>query len=182
MNQPVLNQNARLSLYHGRGRPEMTDHTHDAESGIATSPEADSLITIKQIQKIFGLGRTAAYELTHRPGFPAPVPISPRRYRWWAKEVAAFAAELREQPATTLKISHRQKETDRTSHSRDAQSSPMIFRLIASCGAMLPSTSGPMMPAVWRKFCVSLMWTVRCATPTPIALSPELELASLPNA
>jgi predicted DNA-binding transcriptional regulator AlpA len=81
----------------------MTDHTHATEPGIAASLEAGSLITINEIRKIFGLGRTAAYELTHRPGFPAPVPISRRCYRWWAKEVAAFAAELREQPATTLK-------------------------------------------------------------------------------
>jgi len=122
MNQPVLNQNTPLILYHGRGRPEMTDHTHDTEPGISASLETDSLITIKEIRNIFGLGRTAAYELTHRPEFPAPVPISRRCYRWWAKEVAAFAAELREQPGTALKMSHRQKETDRTSHSRDAQS------------------------------------------------------------
>jgi predicted DNA-binding transcriptional regulator AlpA len=122
MNQPVLNQKAPLSLYRGRGQPDMTDHTHDAESGIAASLEAGSLITIKEIQKIFCLGRTAAYELTHRPGFPAPVPISQRCYRWWAKEVAAFAAKLREQPATTVKIGHRQKEMDQASHSRDAQS------------------------------------------------------------
>ena len=100
----------------------MTDHTHDTESGISASLETDSLITIKEIREIFGLGRTAAYELTHRPGFPAPVPISRRCYRWWAKEVTAFAAELRAQPAITPKISHRQKETDRTPHSRDAQS------------------------------------------------------------
>jgi predicted DNA-binding transcriptional regulator AlpA len=122
MNQPVLNQNAPLSLYHGRGRPEMTDHTHHAESGIAASLEAGSLITIKEIKKIFGLGRTAAYELTHHPGFPAPVPISRRCYRWWTKEVAAFAAELSEQRAATLKISHCQKNTDRTPHSRDTRS------------------------------------------------------------
>jgi len=122
MNQPVLNQNAPLILYHGRGRPETTDHTNDTEPGIAARLETDSLITIKEIRKIFGLGRTAAYELTHRPGFPAPVPISRRCYRWWAKEVTAFAAELRAQPAITPKISHRQKETDRTPHSRDAQS------------------------------------------------------------
>jgi len=76
MNQPVLNQNAPLILYHGRGRPEMTDIAHDTEPGISASLGAGSLITIKEIREIFGLGRTAAYELTHRPGFPAPVPIS----------------------------------------------------------------------------------------------------------
>ncbi len=59
----------------------------------------DSLIGIGEIRRIFRLGRTAAYELTHRPGFPDPVPISPRCYRWWASEVAAFAATLRREPA-----------------------------------------------------------------------------------
>jgi hypothetical protein len=32
---------------------------------------------------------------THRPDFPAPVPVSPRCYRWWASEVEAFADGLR---------------------------------------------------------------------------------------
>ncbi len=59
----------------------------------------DSLIDITEIRRIFRLGRTAAYELTHRPGFPDPVPISPRCYRWWASEVAGFAAALRREPA-----------------------------------------------------------------------------------
>jgi predicted DNA-binding transcriptional regulator AlpA len=59
----------------------------------------DSLIGITEIRRIFKLGRTAAYELTHRPGFPDPIPISPRCYRWWASEVAAFAATLRRVPA-----------------------------------------------------------------------------------
>lgn len=58
----------------------------------------DSLIGIAEIRTIFRLGRTAAYELTHRPGFPDPVPISPRCYRWWASEVAGFAAALRREP------------------------------------------------------------------------------------
>jgi len=56
---------------------------------------SDSLISIADIRRIFGLGRTAAYELTHRPGFPDPVPVSPRCYRWWASEVDEFAASLR---------------------------------------------------------------------------------------
>ena len=57
----------------------------------------DRLISIGDIRSLFKLGRTAAYELTHRPDFPAPVPISPRCYRWWASEVEAFAAALRRQ-------------------------------------------------------------------------------------
>lgn len=56
----------------------------------------DRLISIRDIRKIFGLGRTAAYELTHRPDFPEPVPVSPRCYRWWASEIDAFAASLRD--------------------------------------------------------------------------------------
>jgi predicted DNA-binding transcriptional regulator AlpA len=55
----------------------------------------DKLICIRDIRNIFGLGRTAAYELTHRPEFPEPVRISSRCYRWWASEVNAFAASLR---------------------------------------------------------------------------------------
>ena len=62
-----------------------------------TSLQAGTLISIREIRALFGLGRTAAYELTHRPGFPAPVRISPRCYRWWAAEVAAFTADLRRQ-------------------------------------------------------------------------------------
>ena len=55
---------------------------------------ADRLIGIGEIRQLFGIGRTAAYDLTHRPGFPAPVPVSRNAYRWWASEVAAFTAAL----------------------------------------------------------------------------------------
>ena len=55
----------------------------------------DRLISIGDIRDLFKLGRTAAYELTHRPEFPAPVPVSSRCYRWWASEVDAYAAALR---------------------------------------------------------------------------------------
>jgi predicted DNA-binding transcriptional regulator AlpA len=58
-------------------------------------PPTDSLIGIGEIRRLFGLGRTAAYDLTHRPGFPAPVPVSRNAYRWWASEVAAFTVALR---------------------------------------------------------------------------------------
>jgi predicted DNA-binding transcriptional regulator AlpA len=56
---------------------------------------SDRLISIEDIRELFKLGRTAAYELTHRPDFPEPVPISSRCYRWWASEVDAFADNLR---------------------------------------------------------------------------------------
>ena len=58
-------------------------------------PAGDRLITITDIRRIFGLGRTAAYDLTHRPDFPGPVSVSPRCYRWWASEVNTFAEALR---------------------------------------------------------------------------------------
>jgi hypothetical protein len=60
----------------------------DATSAGITVPETedgwqarwanDALISIADIRKRFKLGRTAAYELTHRPGFPNPVPIEGR--------------------------------------------------------------------------------------------------------
>ena len=56
---------------------------------------SDRLISLGDIRELFKLGRTAAYELTHRPDFPEPVPISPRCYRWWASEVDTFADSLR---------------------------------------------------------------------------------------
>jgi len=56
--------------------------------------DGDTLISVTDIRRIFRLGRTAAYELTRRPGFPDPVQLSSRRYRWWASEVDAFAAGL----------------------------------------------------------------------------------------
>jgi predicted DNA-binding transcriptional regulator AlpA len=58
----------------------------------------DSLIAIADIRTIFKLGRTAAYQLTHRPDFPAVVRVSPRCYRWWASEVETFAAGLSAEP------------------------------------------------------------------------------------
>ena len=54
----------------------------------------DHLIGIREIRALFGLGRTAAYELVHRPGFPALVPVSSHSHRWWESEVRAFATTL----------------------------------------------------------------------------------------
>jgi predicted DNA-binding transcriptional regulator AlpA len=70
------------------------------KSAISTSPLTDSLVSIRDIRALFALGRTSAYDLTHRPDFPAPVRISPRCYRWWASDVNAFAASLRYECAT----------------------------------------------------------------------------------
>ena len=62
-------------------------------------PGADRLISIGDIRVLFKLGRTAAYELTHRPGFPAPVRVSSRCLRWWASEVDTYASSLRREGA-----------------------------------------------------------------------------------
>src|SRR3989442_600585 len=64
------------------------------------SPSAsDKLISIDYIRNLFKLGRTAAYELTHRPGFRDPVETSRHCYRWWASEVDVSAARLRRERA-----------------------------------------------------------------------------------
>ena len=65
------------------------------EKAAPTRFASDELISIADIRGLFKLGRTAAYELTHRPEFPEPVPVSSRCYRWWASEVDAYAATLR---------------------------------------------------------------------------------------
>lgn len=68
---------------------------HPLETAGQTRWSTDRLISIGDIRDLFKLGRTAAYELTHRPEFPEPVPVSSRCYRWWASEVDAYAAALR---------------------------------------------------------------------------------------
>ena len=79
----------------GQDEPTALHANDERDALLRERQPTDSLIDIREIRRIFGLGRTAAYELTHRSGFPAPVPLSPRCYRWWASEVAAFAATLR---------------------------------------------------------------------------------------
>jgi len=83
-------------------RRSVKDKSRPPDAGIP-GPETtgnarwttDTLISMGDIRSLFKLGRTAAYELTHRPDFPEPVPISSRCYRWWASEVDAYAATLR---------------------------------------------------------------------------------------
>jgi hypothetical protein len=53
---------------------------------------SDSLTSIADVRSIFGPGRTAACELTRQPGFPDPVLVSARCYRWRASGIDAFAA------------------------------------------------------------------------------------------
>jgi predicted DNA-binding transcriptional regulator AlpA len=84
--QPGTNDDPAVSSPPGTDQPEALP---------GDLPPGDRLISIREIRQLFSLGRTAAYELTHRPGFPAPVPLSSHAYRWWASEVAAFAAALR---------------------------------------------------------------------------------------
>jgi len=75
--------------------------------------DGDTLITITDIRQIFKLGRTAAYELTHRPDFPDPVQVSSRCYRWWASEVDAFAAALpREHTRQSPRPAREQRASD----------------------------------------------------------------------
>jgi predicted DNA-binding transcriptional regulator AlpA len=85
------------------------------QPAVQTSWTTDKLISIRDVRELFGLGRTAAYELTHRPEFPVPVVISPRCYRWWASEVLAFAASIRSQgtkPRRPASCARRRREPD----------------------------------------------------------------------
>lgn len=76
----------------------LSDHEAFSLSDSAAVPQprpgTDRLISIGDIRALFKLGRTAAYDLTHRPGFPAPVQVSRRCYRWWASEVDAYVVTL----------------------------------------------------------------------------------------
>ena len=86
------------------------------ESAGQTRWTTDRLISIGDIRNLFKLGRTAAYELTHRPEFPEPVPVSSRCYRWWASEVEAYAS--------TLRLSHSQQSVGATRRATRANASP----------------------------------------------------------
>ena len=61
--------------------------------------DTDWLISISDTRILFKLGRTAARELTRRPGFLAPVQLSRRCLCWWASEIDAYAASLQRQGA-----------------------------------------------------------------------------------
>jgi predicted DNA-binding transcriptional regulator AlpA len=85
----------------------------------AQAPQADDgLLCITDIRIFFKLGRTAAYELTHRPDFPAPVVVSPRCYRWWASEVRTFAIGMRREGA-------RPRRSRNASHARVSQAAAL---------------------------------------------------------
>jgi predicted DNA-binding transcriptional regulator AlpA len=104
-------EGAVVNFPDSQDQPMAAHGTIEPEALLREQRPADSLVSIREIRRLFGLGRTAAYELTHRPGFPAPVPLSPRCYRWWASEVAAFAATLRTErlksPSAQRRLSQR---------------------------------------------------------------------------
>ncbi len=88
-----------------------SDGTDQPAAPVRDRPPTDRLIGIGEIRQLFRLGRTAAYDLTHRPGFPAPVPVSRNAYRWWASEVAAFTAALRtESQSSSAGLRHRAQQ------------------------------------------------------------------------
>ena len=80
----------------------------------------DELLSISDIRRRFKLGRTAAYELTHRPGFPAPVEISRGCLRWWVSEVNAYADTLQREGARSRarRTTTRQAELTAAPHRR----------------------------------------------------------------
>jgi len=62
--------------------PSQTRAADGMHAPDSLPPAGDQLICIADIRAIFKLGRTAAYDLTHRPGFPDPIRVSPHCYRW----------------------------------------------------------------------------------------------------
>jgi predicted DNA-binding transcriptional regulator AlpA len=97
MNRSAGNRHLTAAGERRTGRLAVPSGAGEPEPAATSRLQAGSLISIREIRALYGLGRTAAYNLTHRPGFPAPVRISPRCYRWWAADVAAFTADLRRQ-------------------------------------------------------------------------------------
>ena len=61
--------------------------------------ETNRLISRQQVGDLFGLRRSATYDLTQRSDFPLPVVISPKCLRWPVEEVMAFAEKLRHKDA-----------------------------------------------------------------------------------
>lgn len=61
--------------------------------------QTNRLISRQQVGELFGLRRSATYELTRRPDFPPPVVLSSKCLRWPVDEVVAFAEKLRPKEA-----------------------------------------------------------------------------------
>jgi predicted DNA-binding transcriptional regulator AlpA len=106
-----------------------------AQTEVQARWASDTLISIRDIRELFSLGRTAAYELTHRPGFPEPVKLSPRCYRWWASEVLAFTADVRLRNTP----SRRSREAGRAAHRPASPDDPAPLRIT---GTMRVARSG----------------------------------------
>jgi predicted DNA-binding transcriptional regulator AlpA len=115
MNRKNAGKHLPAELERSHGYLTGPDDPGQPEPANTTTTSTDVLIGIREIRAMFRLGRTAAYELTHRPGFPSPVCISSRCYRWWATEVAAFAASLRQQSPAV----RRPRRMDDPVHARD---------------------------------------------------------------
>lgn len=81
--------------------------------------DADQLVSVSDIRMLFKLGRTAAYELTRRPGFPAPVHLSRRCLRWWASEIDAYAETLQREG-----VQRRTRRTTTTQHANSPGARP----------------------------------------------------------
>lgn len=75
--------------------------------------DTDRLMSISDIRMLFKLGRTAGYELTRPPGFPAPVRVSRRCLRWWASEVDAYADTLQREGAQRTSRGTTTRQADR---------------------------------------------------------------------
>ena len=102
-----------------------TDGLGDSQARVQTRWATDTLISIRDIRELFGLGRTAAYELTHRSGFPEPIKLSSRCYRWWASEVIAFTADERVRNTP----SRRSREAGRAAHRPTSPDDPAPLRI-----------------------------------------------------
>jgi predicted DNA-binding transcriptional regulator AlpA len=108
-----------------KGDSPGTHGPGESQAEVQTRWAADTLISIRDIRELFGLGRTAAYELTHRPGFPGPVKLSSRCYRWWASEVTAFTADVR----PGIAPSRRSHESGRAAHRPTSPNEPAPMRI-----------------------------------------------------
>jgi predicted DNA-binding transcriptional regulator AlpA len=97
----------------------------EAQTELQTRWATDTLISVRDIRELFGLGRTAAYELTHRSGFPEPIRLSRRCYRWWASEVIAFTADVRLRNAP----SRPSREVERAAHRSVSPNDPAPLRI-----------------------------------------------------
>jgi predicted DNA-binding transcriptional regulator AlpA len=112
----------------------LPDHeassAYDSEAVPQGRPGTDRLISIGDIRTLFKLGRTAAYELTHRSGFPPPVQVSRRCLRWWASEVDAYAVNLQRAGAR-----RKSRETRRTTTPPVAESAAVSRRITGTVRA-----------------------------------------------